>query len=106
MLEEEPQRTFEEFAKQITDHTGETEAAGIIFSFLEEYVCVEGFCPSATDPLEYLYGIAEEELDEDIIVATFEKMGLPLPSDRQVAKIGVIRTSVDIARLIGEVRKA
>jgi len=51
-----------------------------------------------------VFGIAEEELDEDLILDVFSILELATPSEPELKAFGVIDTATDIARLVALTR--
>jgi hypothetical protein len=93
-----------DFIRQICAARGDKAAAEIIYAKLQDWIFVEGFTPYPNDSLCSIFGIAEEELDEDIILDILNQLNLLIPSPDLVAGFGPIDTPAEIARLISESR--
>lgn len=94
----------DEFAKQISDAGGDREAAFIVYRKLSEWTYVKGFTPYPVDDLGKIYGIAEEELDEDMILDVLNSLGVPPPSKERVAAFGAVKTPLQITQLVSLAR--
>jgi hypothetical protein len=89
---------------QIEEAGGDKIAAGFVHCKLSEWVVADNFTPYPEDNLHSVYGIAEEELDEDIILCLFEEMKIPLPSRDFLAVFGAVDTPLKIAQLVSSSR--
>jgi hypothetical protein len=90
----------ETFVSEIVREGGDSDAANILYEKLKEWVITEELSPYPNDNLEYLYGIAEEELDEDIIFDIFNILNIPNPSESTMKDFGFVCTPCDVAKLI------
>lgn len=88
------------FVQQIVDNDGDMEAAEIIHQMLQDWIYVNEFTPYPTDNLETVFGIAEEELDEDIIQGILNQLNVATPSKTCIDSLGSVNTSIKIAKLI------
>lgn len=89
----------------LIDHSGgDRGAAAMIYSKLQDWVCHEGFTPYPNDSLGSVFGIAEEELDEDLILDVFVRLGLSMPPAREVTAFGAVDTATGIAQLVALAR--
>lgn len=93
-----------EFAKKISSEGGDAEAALEIYANLLDWVYFSEFTPYPDDSLGEVYGIAEEELDEELILALLQKMGLVPPSAEVLQSFGAIDTPIRVAQLVRQVR--
>jgi hypothetical protein len=94
----------EEFIAEVARRGGDVCAASIIHDALQEWVCSKDFSPHPDDSLIFIYGVAEEELDDDLIMTVFEKMGVTLPSSGELSDFGRVDTPLQIAQLVSSVR--
>src|SRR5688572_16990107 len=56
------------FVDQVVAGGGDRAAAASLWARLRDWIYVEGFTPYPCDDLEHVYGIAEEELDEELVL--------------------------------------
>jgi hypothetical protein len=95
-----PPISHSDFISYITQSGGNADAAGIVYSKLQEWVYDSDFTPHPEDSLSSVFGIAEEELDEDIILDIFMNLGLAVPAPQEVMAFGPINTAIDVARFV------
>ena len=93
-----------DFVDSITQSGGDQETAEIVHSKLQDWIYHEGFTPYPDDSLASVFGIAEEELDEDLILDIFMKLSLSTPSQKEVMTFGPIDTPTGVARLVALAR--
>lgn len=82
---------------------GDEDAAAFVWDNLSQYVFYDGFTVYPEDSLYRLFGIANEEVDEDIVLAYLEKSGLSVPVAQQLAA-GEVDSALEICRFISKVR--
>jgi hypothetical protein len=98
--------TAAEFVQQITDQGGDRDAAVLIWRHLADWGYVAGFTPYPTDNLPSVFGIDEEELDEDLILSILTELKLPVPSQEFLAQFGSVDTPLRVAELAAQCRKS
>ncbi|NIJ35375.1 hypothetical protein FHR22_000024 [Sphingopyxis panaciterrae] len=65
-----------EFCEIVHQSGGHKEAALFIWNYLEDWIYIRNFTPYPDDDFQSIYGIAEEERDEDLILRLLESVGL------------------------------
>lgn len=95
-----------DFVKRVADAGGDQEAAHLIYEKLIEWCYAEEFTPYPEDDLEKIYGIAEEELDEDMILDILGNIGVQPPTIERMEVFGKIVTPLDVARFVKSARFA
>jgi hypothetical protein len=90
----------DDFAAQLATNEFGRAAAGMLWEKLQERLCFEGFSPHPTDDLCRVYGLAEEDLDEDVILAMLNTLHCPSPGEDVLNNIGPINTPKDLIRLV------
>jgi len=90
----------DDFVAHIARAGGDTDAAEWVRRHLLEWTVAPGFTPHPNDDLHHLFGIDEEERDEDLVLALFEQLGLPAPTTELVARFGPVDTPLRVARLV------
>jgi hypothetical protein len=98
--------TRERFIAALAADDVEMLAAGILWDKLVEVAVVPDFRPEPEDDFTYLYGLADEDLDEDIIMGLLNELELPLPSIKTVGGIGPIKSPRLLMSLVGAARRA
>ena len=92
------------FVEQLAEAAAEKRAAGLLWDLLVEAAVIDDFRPLPDDSLPELYGLAEEELDEDLILHILQAMELPPPCPAALSEIGEVETPRDVMRLIRAAR--
>jgi hypothetical protein len=92
------------FVHEITGDDGDHAAAILLWKRLQGWVYAENFAPYPSDDLEKVFGIAEEELDEDLILSILQELSVPPPSDEALSRFGRINTPLRVAQLVGRCR--
>lgn len=100
-----PALSHSDFVDSVTRSGGDPKAAELVHLKLQDWIYHENFTPYPEDSLGSVFGIAEEELDEDLILDILVKLDLPSPSHEEVAAFGPIDTAIDVARFITSVRQ-
>ncbi|MFC0132351.1 hypothetical protein [Massilia eurypsychrophila] len=93
-----------EFVRRIVAAGGDEEAAWLVHAELAGWINVAGFSPYPEDKLDWVYGIAEEELDEDLILEMLRKLKIKLPTSEALLALGPINTPIEIAHLVRRAR--
>jgi hypothetical protein len=93
-----------EFVQQIAEQGGDGVAAAAIWRFLKEWGYEDGFTPYPTDSLGSVFGIAEEELEVDLILGILRELNLATPSQKVIDDFGVVDTPLRVALLIARCR--
>lgn len=93
-----------EFTNRIVDAEGDRESATIIYRKLCDWVYAQGFTPYPDDNLVRIYGMAEEELDEDMILAVLDQLRVPPPNAEQLKRFGLVETPMKVAQLVSFAR--
>lgn len=94
----------DEFATRISEAEGDREAAVIVYRKLSEWIYAKQFTPYPDDSLGRLYGIAEEELDEDLILEAFDTLAVVPPGEERLKAFGPVDTPLQVAKLIALAR--
>jgi hypothetical protein len=92
--------TRECFVAELATDPVEEKAAALLWDKLIEVSVVPELRPYPDDDLLRLYGLADEDLDDDIIVDVFQRIGIPLPPTAIVTNAGHITTPRKIIQLV------
>jgi len=95
----------EQFVSRILAEGGDERAAAMVWDALVADWVIEGFTPYPEDSLGRVYGIAEEELDDDLIARTLKELGLPIPDRDFVKRFGMIDSPRRVAQFVSECRR-
>jgi len=93
------------FVEDIASGAFEREIAEELWDHLMEFVCVDAFQPHPDDELGYVYGIDEEELDEDLLLKLLTDHGIPIPSAEQVRPFGPVSTPRKAVKFLSACRR-
>jgi len=94
-----------EFVSRIVAGGGDERAGEILWDALVSGCVSEGFTPYPDDSLGRVYGVAEEDLDEDLILRTLRELHIPIPDRDFVQSFGVIDSPLRVAQFVAECRK-
>lgn len=104
LMKSRPALSMDEFVRQVSDAGGDREAAAAVHRKLMDWAYVDGFTPYPEDSLGQVYGIAEEELDEDFILDILNVLSVPLPSKERLSAFGPVATPLQVAQLVSLAR--
>lgn len=76
------------------------EAANMLWVKLIEARVDDQFTPYPDDNLLQVFGLVDEDLDEDVILDIIQEMGSKVPTSEALAQFGSVNTPADIVRLI------
>lgn len=94
----------EQFVERITREGGDRAAAGALWTRLKDWTYSDDFTPYPSDDLQAVYGIAEEELDEDLILALLRELNVDPPNPEFLRDFGAVRTPFQVALLVARCR--
>lgn len=94
-----------EFISRVIAQGGDDRAAEAVWDVLVADWTSEGFSPYPEDSLGRVFGVAEEELDEDLVSRTLKDLDLPLPDREFTKQFGVIDTPLRVAQFVSECRR-
>lgn len=94
----------EDFVRKVVEGGGDPEAARQFHERLKDWICADGFTPYPEDDLGRVFGMAEEELDEDFLLGVFTEIGVVPPDRAQMARFGRVDTPLAAARLVSLAR--
>jgi len=97
--------TDSEFVHQIVKQGGDRDAASAVWRKLKEWGYEDGFTPQPADSLSSVFGIAEEELDEDLVLDILKELNVSVPNREVVGAFGVIDTPLQVAKFVAHCRR-
>jgi hypothetical protein len=100
-----PALTEMEFVTQVTEQGGDSTASVALWRMLRDWIYVPEFTPYPNDSLGSVFGIAEEELDEDLILGILRELELAVPSSQTILDFGAVDTPLRVAVLVALCRK-
>ncbi|HEX8258479.1 MAG TPA: hypothetical protein VF589_12685 [Allosphingosinicella sp.] len=97
--------SLESFLNDISESPFEREVALSLWHHLRSQSVEPDFKPSPGDSLIHIYGIAEEELDEDLILSLLSKHGIPIPDPESITSFGPVSTPRDVVRFLAHLKR-
>ena len=92
--------TKEQFVRETaTTELGEL-AAALVWDKLSVLKAHGDFSPYPSDSLLNVFGLAEEDLDVDIIMDILKRLNCAVPNQATVDAIGAINTPADVVRFV------
>jgi hypothetical protein len=88
------------FVKLIGENGGDRAAAGFLWNLLSDSVFAKGFTPYPQDSFEVVYGLADEDKDDDVIRAAFEHLSISLPDKNTINAFGKIDSALSVAKFV------
>jgi hypothetical protein len=83
------------FVEQLAGSDVGRAAAALLWDALLEVRCYEDFSLDPPDDFLDVYGLAEEDLDEDVILSILQRLAQPIPDKHTLATVGPITTPKD-----------
>ena len=99
-----PPFSGKDFVAAITQRGGDASAAGWMWDHLKDSVYYKSFTPYPDDSLASVFGIAEEELEIDIITTLLERASISLPTTEILQEFGPVATPLQVALLVSHMR--
>jgi hypothetical protein len=90
----------QQFVAALAENDLEERAAALLWEKLVEAAVVADFRPSPDDDLLRVYGLADEDLDEDIILAILIELEIGVPCPPVLERVGEIKTPRDVIQLV------
>ncbi len=78
--------------------------ASAIWARLVEAAAFDGFMPHPEDDLEWVYGLAEEDLDEDLVLALIEQFGGYVQCEKELEAENPLKTVRDMVIYISRMK--
>src|SRR5689334_23184057 len=100
-----PPMTEAAFVTSIVDAGGDAAAAIAAWKVLTDRTLDDGLSPYPEDSLGSIYGLAEEDLDEDLILPFLNDHKIAVPSQDAIAAFGPIDSTIRLAQFISFCRK-
>jgi hypothetical protein len=95
-----PPMSKESFVDAVASTDLGRSAANMLWEKLAEITICDQFTPYPDDDLLKAFGLAEEDLDEDLILEIIKATGSVAPDRNMLANFGSVNTPSDIIRLI------
>jgi len=93
-----------QFIRDIAATGGDSRAAEMVWDALLAGGLEAGFTPYPDDSLARIYGIAEEELEVDLVARIFKEIGLPLPDSAAAKTFGTVDSPRRLVQFVSRCR--
>lgn len=98
--------TQHKFVSALASDDLEERAAGLLWEKLVEAAVISDFRPKPDDNFLRIYGLAEEDLDEDIVMAILIQLGFGVPRPAVIEQAGEIASPREFMQLVRLTRSA
>lgn len=95
--------TKNNFQEQLSDAGGDSEVIEEVWAILTDHA-IDGFKPKPEDNLQYIFGLAEEDLDEDVVMKLLETYSCRIPSESELASMRSIDTVKDLVMFVSALK--
>jgi len=92
-----------DFEEQLINAGADSEIIEQVWAILADHA-VDGFKPKPEDNLQYMFGLAEEDLDEDVILRLLEGNGCHIPGESEVAELGRVNTVENLVMFVSSLK--
>jgi hypothetical protein len=89
----------DDFREHLSNAGGDTEVIEEVWTILKDHA-IDGFKPKPEDNLQYIYGLAEEDLDEDVILRLLQAYSCRIPSESELASMKPVDTVQDLVLFV------
>jgi len=100
LAESRPRLGSEKFVALMVTEGVRKEIAQYIWAWLEDWGYVSEYTPYPDDDLGKLHGIAEEELEIDLILEGLKAFHAPIPDQYTISTFGAVDTPLRVGKLI------
>lgn len=102
LAKQRPPMSKAQFVESIKETGGDAGVAAVVWDAIVDFGIEPGFSLYPDDDLLKTIGMAEEDLDEDVITATCQSLGRRVPTQDLVDRFGRVDTIRDVVQLIGQ----
>lgn len=95
--------TKSDFQDLLFNAGGDREVIEDVWEILSDHA-IDGFKPKPEDNLTYIFGLAEEDLDEDVLLMLLEKYGCRIPNESEIASMRPVDTVQDLVMFVSSLK--
>lgn len=95
--------TKNKFQEQLCDAGGDSEVIEEVWAILTEHA-IDGFKPKPEDNLQYIFGLAEEDLDEDVVLKLLKRYSCRIPNKSELASMKPVDTVKDLVMFVSALK--
>ncbi len=81
------------------------EIADEVWKILTENAAIDGFKPHPEDDLLAVFGLAEEDLDEDVVLELLQHCGCRIPQPSDIDGMKPLTTVADLVDFLSEMKR-
>jgi hypothetical protein len=96
--------TKNNFQEQLSDAGGDNEVIEEVWAILTDHA-IDGFKPKPEDNLQYIFGLAEEDLDEDVVLKLLEVYSCRIPNESELASMKPVDTVQDLVMFVSALKR-
>lgn len=95
--------TKSNFQEHLSNAGGDSEVIDEVWTILTGHA-IDGFKLKPEDNLQYIFGLAEEDLDEDVILKLLEKYNCRIPNESELASMRPVDTVQDLVMFVSALK--
>ncbi len=95
----------EDFIQLVASSDVGRRAGSLLWDKLNSVKVRKELTPYPDDDLLRVYGLADEDLDEDVVLRIIEELEVPVPDHDDLEAFGPVKTPCDVVRLIESVAR-
>lgn len=106
LMEIDKDRTPEGFVRACAELRVDEDICREVLSALRGLAALEAFVPAAQDDLLGIFGLADEDLDDDLVLPLLSRLSCKVPTPGETAEMPPVRTVGDLVRFLQQMRLA
>lgn len=95
--------TKSNFQEHLSNAGGDSEIIEEVWTILTGHA-IDGFKPKPEDNLQYIFGLAEEDLDEDVILELLKTYSCRIPNESELASMKPVDTVQDLVIFVSALK--
>jgi hypothetical protein len=95
--------TRDNFQEQLSNAGGDSEVIKEVWTILTDHA-IPGFKPKPEDNLQYIFGLAEEDLDEDVVLKLLQTYGCRIPNETDIASMKPVDTVQELVLFVSALK--
>jgi hypothetical protein len=96
--------TKNDFQEQLSDAGGDSEVIEEVWAILTEHA-IDRFKPKPEDNLQYIFGLADEDLDEGVVRKLLKTYGCRIPIESELASMKPVDTVQDLVMFVSALKR-
>jgi hypothetical protein len=95
--------TKSNFQEHLSNAGGDSEVIEEVWTMLTGHA-IDGFRPKPEDNLQHIFGLAEEDLDKDVVLKLLETYGCRIPNESELASMKPVDTVQDLVMFVSALK--